>query len=134
MVALLIWSLTVAKGVGPIFYQGQSVSSGSRWSVSWLLMAGINQAIGQKAAGMTNSSDFSRYAKNKRDYIIGTVSVYWITGVLVCLGGLVTTAACQKIYGNIWWNPPDLLMVMMDREFFPRLPQVTTTDFTCDRR
>ncbi|KAG6366431.1 hypothetical protein INS49_000608 [Diaporthe citri] len=101
MVALLIWSLTVAKGVGPIFYQGQSVSSSSRWSVSWLMMAGINQAIGQKAAGMTNSSDF-------------LVSVYWITGVLVCLGGLVTTAACQKIYGSIWWNPPDLLMVMMD--------------------
>ncbi|KAL2278622.1 hypothetical protein FJTKL_14340 [Diaporthe vaccinii] len=57
---------------------------------------------------------FSRYAKNKRDYIISTVSVYWITGVLVCLGGLFTTAACQKIYGNIWWNPADLLMVMMD--------------------
>lgn len=88
------------------------------------MMAGINQAIGQKAAGMTNSSDFSRYSKNKRDYIIGTVSVYWITGVLVCLGGLVTTAACQKIYGSIWWNPPDLLMVMMDREFSPQLPQV----------
>ncbi|WDK15240.1 NCS1 nucleoside transporter [Colletotrichum graminicola] len=46
--------------------------------------------------------------------IIGTVSVYWITEVLVCLGGLVTTAACQKIYGHIYWNPPDLLMVMMD--------------------
>ncbi|KAJ5014215.1 Transporter aclS [Colletotrichum sp. SAR 10_99] len=114
MIALLIWSLTVAKGVGPIFYQGQSVSTSSRWSVSWLMMAGINQAIGQKAAGMTNSSDFSRYAKDKKGYIIGTVSVYWITGVLVCLGGLVTTAACQKIYGTIYWNPPDLLMVMMD--------------------
>ncbi|GKT54032.1 NCS1 nucleoside transporter family protein [Colletotrichum tofieldiae] len=114
MIGLLIWSLVVAGGVGPVFYQGQSVSSSSRWSVSWLMMAGINQAIGQKAAGMTNSSDFSRYAKNKKDYVIGTVTVYWITGVLVCLGGLVTTAACQKIYGQIWWNPPDLLMVMMD--------------------
>ncbi|GKT46841.1 transporter mfs1 [Colletotrichum spaethianum] len=114
MIALLIWSLVVAGGVGPVFYQGESVSSSSRWSASWLMMAGINQAIGQKAAGMTNSSDFSRYAKNKKDYVIGTVTVYWITGVLVCLGGLVTTAACQKIYGKIWWNPPDLLMVMMD--------------------
>jgi cytosine/uracil/thiamine/allantoin permease len=75
---------------------------------------GINQAIGQKAAGMTNSSDFSRYAKKKSDYIIGTVVVYWFVGVLVCFGGLVTTAACQKIYGQIYWNPPDLLMVMMD--------------------
>ncbi|KAI3541303.1 NCS1 nucleoside transporter [Colletotrichum filicis] len=114
MVALLAWSVVVARGVGPVFYQGEKVPSSSRWNVSWLMMAGINQAIGGKAAGMTNSSDFSRYAKNKRDYIVGTVSVYWVTGVLVCLGGLVTTTACQKIYGQIYWNPPDLLMVMMD--------------------
>ncbi|KAI0155974.1 permease for cytosine/purines, uracil, thiamine, allantoin-domain-containing protein [Pestalotiopsis sp. NC0098] len=114
MVALMIWSLSVAKGVGPMFYQGQTVSSSSKWSVSWLMLSGINQAIGGKAAGMTNSSDFSRYAARKRDYIYGTLSVYWLVGVLVSLGGLITTAAAQKIYGDVYWNPPDLLMVMMD--------------------
>lgn len=116
MLGMMIWSLAVARGVGPVFSQGEKVPASSRWSASWLMMAGINQAIGQKAAGMTNSSDFSRYARKRSDYLVGTISVYWITGVLVCFGGLVTTAACQKIYGQIWWNPPDLLMVMMDRE------------------
>ncbi|KAI0015893.1 uracil permease [Xylariomycetidae sp. FL0641] len=114
MVALMIWSLVVANGVGPVFYQGEQVPKSSMWSASWLMMAGINQVIGQKAAGMTNSSDFSRYGKSKRDYLLGTISSYWITGVLVCFAGLVTTAACQKIYGVIYWNPPDLMMVMMD--------------------
>ncbi|KAF3013045.1 hypothetical protein E8E14_009756 [Neopestalotiopsis sp. 37M] len=114
MVALMIWSLSVAKGVGPMFYQGETVSSSSKWNVSWLMLAGINQAIGGKSAGMTNSSDFSRYATRKRDYIYGTLSVYWLVGVLVSLGGLITTAAAQKIYGDVYWNPPDLLMVMMD--------------------
>lgn len=121
MIALMIWSLSVAKGVGPMFYQGQTVSSSSKWSVSWLMLSGINQAIGGKAAGMTNSSDFARYAKSKRDYIFGTLSVYWLVGVLVSLGGLVTTAAAQKIYGDVYWNPPDLLMVMMDRKSYPFL-------------
>jgi nucleobase:cation symporter-1, NCS1 family len=116
MVALMIWSLSVAKGVGPMFYQGETVSSSSKWNVSWLMLAGINQAIGGKSAGMTNSSDFSRYATRKRDYIYGTLSVYWLVGVLVSLGGLITTAAAQKIYGDVYWNPPDLLMVMMDRK------------------
>lgn len=67
-------------------------------------MAGINQAIGGKAAGMTNGSDFSRYAKSKKDYVIGTLSCLWVTGTLVSFVGLVTTAACQKIYGEIYWN------------------------------
>ncbi|VUC20526.1 unnamed protein product [Clonostachys rosea] len=114
MLAMMIWSLAVAKGVGPVFYKGESVSSTSRWSVSWLIMAGLNQAIGQKVAGMANESDFSRYSKDHMAFVVGTVSVQWIVGIFVSLGGLVTTAACQIIYGKIWWNPPDLMMVMMD--------------------
>ncbi|KAK7431625.1 hypothetical protein QQZ08_001843 [Neonectria magnoliae] len=114
MLAMMIWALSVAKGVGPVFYRGEDVPSTSRWSVSWLMMAGLNQAIGQKVAGMTNESDFSRYANSHLAFVIGTVSVQWVVGIIVSLGGLVTTAACQIIYGEIWWNPPDLMMVMMD--------------------
>lgn len=82
------------------------------------MMAGLNQAIGGKVAGMTNESDFSRYANSYSAFVLGTVSIQWVVGILVSLGGLVTTAACQIIYGEIWWNPPDLMMVMMDCEFY----------------
>jgi len=114
MISMMIWSLSVAKGVGPVFYQGENVPSSSRWGISWLMMAALNQAIGQKAAGMTNESDFSRYANGKWGFVIGIFSAQWLVGIFVSFGGLVTTAACQLIYGKIWWNPPDLLMVMMD--------------------
>ncbi|KAM0557039.1 hypothetical protein ACHAPJ_005719 [Fusarium lateritium] len=110
----MIWSLSVAKGVGPVFYQGEQVPSTSKWGVSWIMMAGLNQAIGQKVAGMTNESDFSRYSNSKTAFVIGTVACQWLVGIFVSFGGLVTTAACQIIYGEIWWNPPDLMMVMMD--------------------
>lgn len=114
MLGMMIWSLAVARGVGPVFYKGQDVPETSRWSVSWLMMAGLNQAIGQKAAGMANESDFSRYANSRWAFVLGTCSVQWLVGIFVSLGGLVTTAACQVIYGQIWWNPPDLMMVIMD--------------------
>ncbi|KAI1802671.1 uracil permease [Daldinia bambusicola] len=113
MIAMMIWSLATAKGVGPLFKTGVALPQGS-WSVSWLLMAGINQTVGGIAAGITNGSDFSRYSRNWKDYVIGTFMSGWITGVLVCLVGLVTTSAAQKIYGEVYWNPPDLLMMMMD--------------------
>lgn len=114
MFAMMVWSLSVAKGVGPVFYKGQDVPATSRWGVSWIMMAALNQAIGQKAAGMTNESDFSRYACNRWGLIVGTFSVQWVLGIIVSICGLVCTAACQKIYGEIYWNPPDLMMVMMD--------------------
>lgn len=104
MMCMMIWSLAVAKGVGPVFTTGESLAAGSKWNSSWLIMAGINQMIGGIAAGITNGSDFSRYAKGPKHYISGSVASVWIVGTLVSFVGLVTTSACQKIYGEIYWN------------------------------
>jgi NCS1 family nucleobase:cation symporter-1 len=114
MLAWMIWALATAKGVGPLWNSGQTVPAESPWSTSWLIMSGINQSIGGLAAGITNGSDFSRYARARRSYIYGTIGSCVITGVLVSLIGLVTAASAQKIYGEVYWNPPDLLMRMMD--------------------
>lgn len=114
MLAWMIWALSVAKGVGPLWSAGQSIPAGSRFNSSWLIMAGINQGIGGLAAGITNGSDFSRYASARRHYVYSTITSCFITGILVSFVGLVTASAAQKIYGEVYWNPPDLLMVMMD--------------------
>ncbi|KAH9873714.1 hypothetical protein IAQ61_004340 [Plenodomus lingam] len=114
MLAWMIWALAVAKGVGPLWNSGQNVPAGSPFGTSWLILAGINQSIGGLAAGITNGSDFSRYARARRHYVIGTIGSCVITGILVSLVGLVTASAAQKIYGEVYWNPPDLLMRMMD--------------------
>lgn len=114
MLSMMIWSLSVAKGVGPLWTTGQHIPETSSWNLHWLEMKGINQIIGGIAAGITNGSDFSRYARAPKHYVVGTVLSAWITGVMVSLVGLVVTSACQKIYGEVYWNPPDLLMRMMD--------------------
>jgi len=113
LVRVVVWSLAKAKGVGPVFHTGQNTSQ-SPWSISWLIMAGINSSIGGQAAGMTNGSDFSRYARSKSGYVIGTFLCLFLTGTLVSLIGLTTTAACQKIFGTVFWNQPDLFMAIVD--------------------
>lgn len=102
MICMMIWALATAKGVGPLMTQGQNVPTGWR-NASWLMMAGINQMVGGIAAGITNSSDFSRYAKGPKHYIGGTTLSAWVVGVLVSFIGLVTTSAAQKIYGEVYW-------------------------------
>jgi nucleobase:cation symporter-1, NCS1 family len=114
MLSMMIWALATARGVGPLWSSGTTLTSSSKWNASWLIMAGINQMIGGIAAGITNGSDFSRYARGWKHYVGGTFLSCWVVGVLVSFVGLVTTSAAQKIYGEVYWNPPDLLMVMMD--------------------
>ncbi|KAI0029783.1 permease for cytosine/purines, uracil, thiamine, allantoin-domain-containing protein [Vararia minispora EC-137] len=112
MISLLIWSLAVAKGVGPLFTQGTN-TTGSRWTIPWIMLNCINSNIGSTAAGMVNGSDFSRYGKSKSAFIIGTISCLFAVGIIVSFMGLVVTSAAQNIYGEIYWNPPDLLMRIM---------------------
>ncbi|KAL1689819.1 permease for cytosine/purines, uracil, thiamine, allantoin-domain-containing protein [Schizophyllum commune] len=112
MVCMMIWALAVAKGVGSTFHTGQNLTGS--WSINWVMLKCINSAIGGKAAGMTNGSDFSRYGKTAREYLIGTFLCLFCTGTMVSFVGLVTVSATQKIYGEVYWNPPDLLMRMME--------------------
>ncbi|THH15147.1 hypothetical protein EW146_g5285 [Bondarzewia mesenterica] len=112
MLCMLIWSLSQSKGVGPVFYSGSKPSA--KWSTSWIMLNCLNSAVGSNTAGVTNGSDFSRYGKSARGYIMGTFTCLFCTGTMVSFIGLVVTAAAQKIYGEIYWNPPDLLMRMMD--------------------
>lgn len=53
MIAMMIWSLSVAKGVGPLWNTGENIASTSQWNSSWLIMMGINQMIGGVAAGVS---------------------------------------------------------------------------------
>lgn len=114
MFAIMVWALVTARGVGPLMYTGVAVTTKSQWNDSWLIMAGINTMLGNIAAGITNGSDFSRYSRDRKSYVIGSVASAWVTGILVSFVGLVTTSAAQKIYGEVIWNPPDLLLTMMD--------------------
>lgn len=113
MIAWMGWAVSTAGGVGPLWSTGTRLPPGSL-GTSWLIMAGINQTVGSVAAGITNGSDFSRYGRNRRSYVIGAISSCVVTGVIVSLVGTVTAAAAQNIYGQVYWNPPDLLMQMMD--------------------
>jgi cytosine/uracil/thiamine/allantoin permease len=49
MICWMIWALSVAKGVGPLWYTGQSVPAGAQFGTSWLIMAGISEFNAQIA-------------------------------------------------------------------------------------
>lgn len=67
----MIWSLATAGGIGPLFHTRSSIPGTSPWNASWLMMGAINQSIAGIVAGITNGSDFSRYARDGRSMLIG---------------------------------------------------------------
>ena len=124
MLTLMIWSLVMAGGVGPLMRTGVNIPEGSRWSSPWLMIGAINQVLGGITSGITSGSDFSRYAVRWQSYAVGAVSCGWIVGTMVSFIGLVTTSASQVIYSQVYWNPPDLLMAMIQEGAAPTANRV----------
>jgi len=113
MLSIAGWSVSKAGGkAGKLLTQGSSLKPDQ--SASWLMVAGITQMLGGVAAGIVNQPDYARFTQRPRDQMIGQTLSLVVTGTLVSFLGLVTTANCQTVYGEIIWNPPDLMMKMMD--------------------
>lgn len=105
MFVVMIWTLAKGKGLGPVFYKSNTVSSSSSsWGTVWLVFQGINSTIGGSAAGVTNSSDFGRYGKSLKSFLIATFLSSVVVGTFVGVMGMISTAAGQKAYGEIYWK------------------------------
>jgi NCS1 family nucleobase:cation symporter-1 len=79
----MIWAFSVAKGPGPLWQTGKRLPAASPFDTLWLIMTCINHGMGSLAARKMNGSNFSRYPKGRRHYVIGTVTSCVITSVLV---------------------------------------------------
>jgi NCS1 family nucleobase:cation symporter-1 len=108
---LLAWAYQKAGGFGPILSQpsafdpGQA-KAGQFWSFFVPALTGM---IGFWATLSLNIPDFSRYACTQKDQIVGQALGLPLTMALYSFIGVAVTSATAVIYGNIIWDPVDVL-------------------------
>jgi NCS1 family nucleobase:cation symporter-1 len=108
---LLTWAYHKAGGFGPILSQpsqfdaGQS-KAGQFWAYFFPALTGM---VGFWATLSLNIPDFSRYAKSQREQILGQTLGLPLTMALYSFIGVAVTSATTIIYGEIIWNPVDVL-------------------------
>jgi NCS1 family nucleobase:cation symporter-1 len=113
LVAVMIYVLSAAHGAGPLLSAPATAKSGS--SLGWAIIQGITTTIGGIAVGLTNQADYSRFARRPGDQIFGQWFSILTLGTILPLFGCLTSSASQKLYGEAYWNPPDLLLRYVDR-------------------
>ncbi|GAO46631.1 NCS1 nucleoside transporter family [Saitoella complicata NRRL Y-17804] len=112
MFSIMVWALATAHGAGPLLSQSSTLHSSTE--LGWGVVHGITTVIGSIAVGLTNQPDYSRFARKPGDQVWGQFGSIIIIGTIVPLMGCVTTAAAQKIFGELLWNPPDLVLRWLD--------------------
>jgi NCS1 family nucleobase:cation symporter-1 len=104
---LLGWAYRSAGGFGPM------LSTPSRFSnfadfLKFLIPA-LNGTVGFWATVSLNIPDFSRFARNQKEQVIGQALALPTTMTLYSLIGILVTSATVVIYGSAIWDPVQLL-------------------------
>ncbi len=104
---LLGWAYTKAGGVGPML----SVPSKFQTFPEFLkfLIPALNGTVGFWATVSLNVPDFTRFARNQKEQIIGQALALPTTMTLYAFVGIVVTSATVVIYGTAIWDPVQLL-------------------------
>ena len=104
---LLGWAYHAAGGFGPMLsVQSRFTNFGDFLK---FLIPALNGTVGFWATVSLNIPDFTRFARNQREQMIGQALALPTTMTLYAFVGIVVTSATVIIYGNAIWDPVQLL-------------------------
>jgi nucleobase:cation symporter-1, NCS1 family len=104
---LLGWAYTAAGGLGPMLSVPSKFTSFSDF-LKFLIPA-LNGTVGFWATVSLNIPDFTRFARNQREQMIGQALALPTTMTLYAFVGIVVTSATVVIFGKAIWDPVQLL-------------------------
>jgi NCS1 family nucleobase:cation symporter-1 len=115
LISMMTYVLSTAGGGGPLLSAPAKAQSGSQ--LGWAIVQGITTVIGGIAVGLTNQTDYSRFARKPGDQIFGQWFSILTLGTILPLFGCLTSSASVQLYGQAYWNPPDLFLHWLDADY-----------------
>lgn len=112
-IALLIWAVIAAKGLGPILAQPSRFPSTTDFFQYFF--PALTGMVGFWATLSLNIPDFTRYAKSQRAQIRGQAIGLPPSMTLFAFIGVVVTSSTAIIYGSTIWDPLVLAGKFEDR-------------------
>lgn len=104
------WAVGKAGGLGPIFHQPSAfVDGGAKAGQFWSVFApALTAMVGFWATLALNIPDFTRFARQQSDQIIGQAVGLPAPMGLLALVSVVTTSATTIVFGKAIWDPVQL--------------------------
>jgi len=108
--ATMGWCVHKAGGSGNIFALKATVSGSQK---AYLFLSSMSSVTGSWATLACNIPDFSRYARSSKGQFIQLPFLPIIFTICAVIG-IVTTSATGVIYGELIWNPVEIIAKWLD--------------------
>lgn len=107
-IALFVWAIVKAGGVGPIIRQ-PATAKGS--TLAWAIITGIMSAVSNFATLIVNAPDFARFARKPSDALWPQFITIPVGFAVTSFIGIIVGSSSAIIYPELGatWNPLNLL-------------------------
>lgn len=114
--AMLGWTVSKAGGLGAVASQGSTVHGREK---AWLIVRFIMLGASSCATFASNASDFQRYTKRPNAVILGNLLGFPLANFIVNIIGNIVCASSQRMFGELIWNPLDILDKIQTTSYTP---------------
>lgn len=84
---------------------------------AWSIVSQFNSVMGANSALLVTVPDLARYSTTKNAQLYGQLLSLPIAQTLCAAFGVITTSAVHNMYGQLYWNPYDLLNAVLDHGY-----------------
>lgn len=109
MLALLVWAITVAHGIGPLFQTHSKFTNFGQFMLIGFVPGVALFISGSWATMILNIPDLTRFARSNREQLLGTVIGLPIAQLVFYLMASIIVSTGISVFGKAFWNPSDLL-------------------------
>ncbi|KAL4799532.1 permease for cytosine/purines, uracil, thiamine, allantoin-domain-containing protein [Aspergillus venezuelensis] len=113
IIAMTAWTVSLAGGASASLRSGSKIHGSQK---SWMICRFLFIGLGSCATFISNASDLQRYARKPSDVILGQLISFSFSGLIVAVFGNVIASASEAIFGELVWNPLDILDMLMSDE------------------
>ncbi|KAF3933695.1 hypothetical protein ABW19_dt0202048 [Dactylella cylindrospora] len=114
MISLTLWTVKTGEFKDPSGGWDTVRAQTNRW---WTWLYGITSIVGAVSSGILNHADFTRFARRQGVQTFGTLFGLFLPGIVIPLLGIVTASMNTDAAGQPIWNPVDLLMDRLMRDY-----------------
>ncbi|OKL63541.1 hypothetical protein UA08_02038 [Talaromyces atroroseus] len=115
---VVCWATTANGGrVSANKLEDTSLQSSSTAVFAWGIIGQFNAVMGANSALLVTVPDLARYSKTKNAQLWGQLLGLPIAQLICAAIGIITTSAVHNMWGELFWNPYDLLDAILDHSY-----------------
>lgn len=114
IIGMMAYLISKNGGPGPLYYEKVTLPSSTR---SWMWISAMSIWYSGVSGGVTNQSDYSRFASSSKKCYTGLFLGTVLPGTFVSLAGMLCASACKGLYGETYWTPDEIVEQWLNDDY-----------------